>query len=253
MTANIKQIRTDLVLAYKAIAHLGWDDLTYTHLSARIPGTSTFLIQPFGLLFEEVTPESLIELSFEGEVIDRAHQSCNHTGYVIHGSIYKARPDLNAIFHLHTVDGVAVSIMQDGLMPLSQFALHFYNRMGYHDYGSLALQFHGQGDQVAADLGVHKALMLKNHGTLTCGETIHEALLYAYFLEKACQVQVKCLAAGRNLNIPAPEICEKAAQELRAFEPNFGYRDWQAWQRKLGVTAIPNPIINQTNMAYLKI
>src|SRR5476651_1284736 len=96
------ELRTKLALAYRIFAHLGWDDLTYTHLSARIPGTSSFLIQPFGLLFEEVTPESLIELSFDGAVMDNTHQAFNHTGYVIHGSIYKARPDINASFHLHT-------------------------------------------------------------------------------------------------------------------------------------------------------
>ncbi len=228
------KLRNDLALAYGIFAHLGWDDLTYTHLSVRIPGTSSFLIQPFGLFFEEVTPESLIELSFEGEVLDRKDHAVNHTGYVIHGSIYKARPDINAIFHLHTEDGVAVSVMKEGLLPISQFAIHFYNRISYHEYGSLALNFHGQGDQVAADLGDHKALMLRNHGTLTCGASLHEAFLYAYFLEKACRVQVKILAANQPLVIPSPEICEKAARELREFEPDFGIRDWQAWERKLG-------------------
>jgi ribulose-5-phosphate 4-epimerase/fuculose-1-phosphate aldolase len=231
---SIDQLRQELALAYRIFAHLGWDDLTYTHLSARIPGTSSFLIQPFGLLFEEVTPESLIELSFEGEVLDQQHHSYNHTGYVIHGSIYKARPDLNAIFHLHTVDGVAVSVMKDGLLPISQFALHFHNRMAYHEYGSLALSFHGQGDKVAADLGLHKAMMLRNHGTLTAGATIAEAYLYAHFLEKACRVQVKCMSSGQTLVLPSPDICEKASRELRDFEPDFGARDWQAWQRKLG-------------------
>jgi len=241
MTATIStlnntmgQLRKELALAYGIFADLGWDDLTYTHLSVRIPGTSSFLIQPFGLFFEEVTPESLIELSFDGQVLDRKDHAVNHTGYVIHGSIYKARPDINAVFHLHTEDGVAVSSMQNGLLPLSQFALHFYNRISYHKYGSLTLDFHGQGDQVAADLGENKALMLQNHGTLTCGENLHEAFLYAYFLEKACRVQVKALASGESLIIPSAEICEKAARELRDFESDFGKRDWQAWQRKLG-------------------
>jgi ribulose-5-phosphate 4-epimerase/fuculose-1-phosphate aldolase len=186
------------------------------------------------MLFEEVTPASLIEVSFDGDVLYKQDQSFNHTGYVIHGSIYKARPDLNASFHLHTVDGVAVSAMEEGLLPISQFALHFYNRISYHEYGSLALHFHGQGGQVAGDLGPYKAMMLRNHGTLTCGATIQEAMLYAYFLEKACQVQVKCLSSGQSLVIPAPDICEKAAEDLRAFEPEFGFRDWKAWERTLG-------------------
>jgi ribulose-5-phosphate 4-epimerase/fuculose-1-phosphate aldolase len=230
---SIDILRQELALAYRIFASLGWDDLTYTHLSARIPGRNAFLIQPFGLLFEEVTPESLIEVSFDGDVEYAPHQAFNHTGYVIHGSIYKARPDLNASFHLHTIDGVAVSIMEAGLLPLSQFALHFYNRISYHDYGSLALNFHGQGGQVAADLGSNKAMILRNHGTLTCGGTLQEAFLYANFLEKACRVQVKVLASGQTLCIPSAEICEQAAQDLRNFEPEFGARDWAALKRKL--------------------
>jgi ribulose-5-phosphate 4-epimerase/fuculose-1-phosphate aldolase len=230
---NVDQLRQELSLAYRMLAAMGMDDLTYTHLSARIPEKAAFLIQPFGMLFEEVTPEALIEVSFDGEVVYDAHQAFNHTGYVIHGSIYKARPDINASFHLHTIDGVAVSAMEDGLLPISQFALHFYNRISYHNYGSLALQFHGQGSQVAADLGQNKAMLLRNHGTLTCGETLQEAFLYASFLEKACQVQVKALASGRPLVVPSPEICEKAARDLREFEPDFGCRDWAALKRKL--------------------
>lgn len=226
-------IREDLSLAYRILAFLGWDDLTYTHLSARIPGKESFLIQPFGALFEEATPESLIEINFRGEVVDQTHKQYNHTGYVIHGSIYKERPDLNAVFHLHTVDGVAVSALKEGLLPLSQFSLHFYNRMSYHDYSSLALDFHHQGSSVAKDLGSNKAMILRNHGTLTCGETIPEAFLYAYFLEKSCQVQVRALNSGKETITPPSEICEQAARDLREFEPNFGARDWEAWKRKL--------------------
>lgn len=226
-------IREELALAYRIFAHLGWDDLTYTHLSARIPGREAFLIQPFGLFFNQVTPEKLIELNFNGEVIDQQDKPYNHTGYVIHGSIYKARPDINAIFHLHTIDGVALSTLEEGLLPLSQFSLHFYNRISYHDYASLALDFHHQGGNIAQDLGVNKAMILRNHGTLTCGETVAEAYLYAHFLEKACQVQMKALASDRPLNMPSPEICEQAAQDLRNFEPTFGQRDWEAWKALL--------------------
>lgn len=227
-------LREDLKLAYRIFSHLGWDDLTYTHISARLPGSDTFFIQPFGLLFEEVVPECLIELSMDGKTLHDVHSTFNHTGYVIHGSIYSRRPDINAIIHLHTVDGVAVSAMQEGLMPMSQFALHFYEKLSYHDYGSLALQFHGQGDALAQDLGQNKAMMLSNHGTLTCGTNLAEAVLYAYFLEKACQVQVRAMSGGKGVIMPSHEICKKAARELREFEPDFGARDWKAWKRKLG-------------------
>lgn len=232
---DAKQIlREDLKLAYRIFAHLGWDDMTYTHISARIPGADTYFIQPFGTLFEEVEPECLIELSMDGKAVHDVHSQFNHTGYVIHGSIYNSRPDINAIIHLHTVDSVAVSAMQEGLMPISQFALHFYEKLSYHEYGSLALHFHGQGDQVATDLGKNKAMLLNNHGSLTCGANLAEATLYAYFLEKACQVQVRALGSGKNVLTPSSEICRKAAQDLRNFEPDFGARDWQAWRRKLG-------------------
>ncbi len=228
-----KQLRCDLAAAYRIFAMLKMDDLTYTHLSARLPGTDTYLIYPFGELFEEVTASSLLKVSVEGKVLEGQEAQYNQTGYVIHGNIYKARPDINAVFHLHTTAGVAVSAMESGLLPISQFSFHFYNRLAYHPYDSLTLENDRQGCSLAGDLGEKRAMILRNHGTLTCGATIHEAFLYMYFLEQACRVQVAALSGGQNLIIPSPAVCEKAAIDVREFEPNFGIRDFTALMRKL--------------------
>ena len=147
--------------------------------------------------------------------------------------MYQAREDIHAVFHVHTVAGVAVSCMQFGLLPLSQFALHFYKRMAYHEYNALNLDVATQGRQLAVDLGEHKAMMLRNHGTMTCGETVEEALFYLLFLEEACRVQVAALSAGRAaLILPEETVCEAAYQAMTAFEQGqIGERDFLAMCR----------------------
>ena len=230
------QTRTTLAAAYRILAQRQMDDLTYTHLSARVQGEDAYFIYPFGMLFEEVTASSLLKVSLTGEILEGEEFQYNQTGYVIHGSIYQARPDINAVFHLHTTAGVAVSAMDCGLLPLSQFSLHFYNRMGYHGYDSLALDYRHQGHKLAQDLGAHKALILRNHGTLTCGATVPEAFLYMHFLEQSCRVQCAAMASGQALATLPSDLCEKAAKDLRAFEPAFGERDWMALIRKLEKT-----------------
>jgi len=228
-----KNVRIQLAAAYRIFADLGMDDLTYTHLSARLPGSDTYFIYPFGLLFEEVTASNLLKVSLNGEVLEGTESQYNQTGYIIHGSIYKNRPDVNAVFHLHTTSGIAVSAMDCGLLPLSQFSFHFYDQIAYHSYDSLALENTRQGENLAHDLGLKKAMMLCNHGTLTCGATIHEAFLYMHFLEQACKVQCAALSAGQKVIIPPHNICEQASRDMRNFEPNFGIRDWTALIRKL--------------------
>lgn len=226
-------LREELGLAYQILSDLNMDDLTYTHLSARIPGADTFYIYPFGLLFSEVTPENLLTVNVAGEVLQGSELQYNQTGYNIHSAIYRARPDINAIFHLHTPATVAVSCMECGLLPLSQFAFHFYRRLSYHHYDSLVLDGARQGSQLVQDLGENKVLLLRNHGSLTCGTTIHEAFFYMYYLEQACKVQLAALATGKPLVFPSPEVCERAAVDMRNFEPNLGFRDWQALKRRL--------------------
>lgn len=225
------EIKNNLALAYRMLAHLKMDDLTYTHLSARVPGKACYYIYAFGLLFSEVTPENLLTVTFDGEIIQGSEMQCNRTGYVLHSAVYKARPDIHAVFHCHTHAGIAVSAMECGLLPISQFALHFYNRVAYHAYNSLALDPEEHHHALVHDLDCHKTMFLRNHGTLLCGATLHEALFYAYHLEQACKVQCLALQTGQPLILPSPEVCEKAVHDLLSFEKDLGMRDWRALER----------------------
>jgi len=226
------QLKQDLADAYKILAHLGLDDHTYTHLSVRAQDKNSFYIYPFGLRFEEVEADNLMKISLDGEVLLGEEYQYNRTGYVIHCNIYKVRPDINAIFHLHTPATVAVSSLKEGLMPINQWALHFYKRVAYHDYNSLALEKE-QGKTLANDLGEYLVMLLRGHGSIICGKTIQEALFYTYRLELACKTQCMTLAMNRDLIVPSPDICQKSVNDLLSFETNLGERDWLAWLRLL--------------------
>ncbi len=228
-----QEIRKNLAAAYRLIAYYGFDDLTFSHLSARVPGKDAFFIQPFGLLFDEVTASSLLTVDFDGNVLEGDEYQYNKTGYVIHGSIYKNRPDLNSVFHMHTIEGIAVSAMPEGLLPISQWALHFYDRVSYHNYNSLALNNNEHEDPLVKDLGENKVMFLRNHGTLVCGETIHEAFILTNHLENACKTQVAAMASHDNLIIPDETTCKKTVQDLLGFEKDIGKRDWIALLRML--------------------
>lgn len=226
------QVKLDLAKAYYLLSRFGLDDQTYTHLSARVPGEDAYYIYPFGLLFQEVTPHNLLKVSLDGQVLEGSEETYNRTGYVIHGAVYQDRPEINAVFHVHTIAGVAVSSMKWGLLPLSQFSYIFYEALGRYPYDSLALSPEKQGEDITKALGSHKALLLENHGTLTCGRDVAEAFGLLRFLENACQVQVQALQAGYdNLIFPDPETCKKARSDMLAFEENFGQRDFQAYCR----------------------
>lgn len=228
------EIRKKLAVCYRVIAQQKMDDLTYAHLSARSSRRDSFFIYPFGMLFSEVSENTLLEVSLDGEIISGKEQQYNKTGYIIHGNIYKSRSDINSVFHLHTKDGIAVSAMKFGLLPISQFALHFYNRISYHEYNSLALDDNEHGYDIVKDLGKNKTMLLRNHGTITSGTTIEEAMFFTHHLEQACRVQIQALAAGYdNLIFPDEKICEKAVNDLLSFEKNLGERDFKALERNL--------------------
>lgn len=224
-------IRKNLSYAYQILAKLGMADHTYTHLSARPEGAQYYYINPFGLRFEEVTEDNLLKVSFEGDVLEGEEFQYNKTGYIIHGSIYKSRPDLKAIFHLHTVESVAVSCMKNGLMPLSQWALHFYDQINYHDYNSLALDNNSHGIDLVRDLADKKVMFLRHHGMITSGNTIHEAMFYCHHLELACKTQIAALSSGVELLSLDQKICKQTNHDLLGFEKDLGFRDWQAWVR----------------------
>jgi len=228
-------IKTDLSHAYQILAHLKMDDHTYTHLSARATDPKQYYIYPFGLRFEEVLANNLLKVSLEGKIIEGSEYQYNKTGYVIHGNIYQNRPDVNAVFHLHTPASVAVSAMKDGLLPISQWALHFYKQIAYHQYNSLALDNEVHGSDLVQDLGLLNTMLLRSHGMLTCGKTLQEALFRAYHLEMACQTQCLALQTSQELIYPSEKICEQAVHDLLSFEKKLGDRDWKAWVRTLNL------------------
>lgn len=227
------QVKRDLANAYKILAKLGMDDHTYTHLSARPSGADYYYIYPFGLRFSEVTEDNLLKVDLNGNVLEGSEKQYNKTGYIIHGSIYRAKTNICVVFHLHTVSTVAVSAMKKGLLPISQWALHFYDRLAYHDYNALALDNDIHGDQLVDDLSDKKVMFLRNHGFIACGQTIHEAMFYCYHLEMACKTQIAALSTNTELIIPPLSICEKARDDMLIFEEDLGFRDWEAWLRWL--------------------
>jgi ribulose-5-phosphate 4-epimerase/fuculose-1-phosphate aldolase len=233
---NNKEIKSDLAKAYQILAILKADDHTYTHLSSRAEDGKSLFIYPFGLTFAEVTEENLIQVTFDGEIISGSEYQYNRTGYIIHGELYKARLDINHIFHLHTHASVAVSAMKSGLIAASQWALHFYDNIAYHDYDSLSLEsFNGM--RLAEDLGKKFVMLLRNHGMITSGRTIAEAMFYFHHLEQACKAQIMMLSSGQEIIIPSEELCRKTVSELLTFEKNLGERDWKAWCRRLRLNA----------------
>jgi len=223
--------RKELEILYKIIAYLKLDDNTYKHLSTRSSSKESYFILPFGLRFEEITEDNLIEIGLDGKVHSKDDAKYNKTGYVIHGQIYKNREDVNSIIHVHSPEIVAVSSIKEGLMPISQWALHFYNKISYHEYNSLILDVDNQ--DLIKDLGQNNILMLRNHGIIICGKTIHEALFYLYHMQIACKTQILTLSQNRELVIPSVFIAEKSVQDLLSFEQDLGKRDWDAWVRLL--------------------
>jgi ribulose-5-phosphate 4-epimerase/fuculose-1-phosphate aldolase len=224
-----------LSIAHRIISSLKMDDMTYTHISHRID-KNHFFLSPFGLLYEEVTPDNLIKINLDGEISeDNSYKSANPTGVAVHSSIYKARQNINSIIHLHTNNSIAVSVMKFGLLPISQHALHFYEKIAYHKYDSLFLNEKDQMQKIIYDMSDKNIIILNNHGFITCGKTIEEALFYAYHLEKACIIQVLTLSSCNfiDLIIPDHETCKKACDDLLSFEKNLGERDWKAWLNKL--------------------
>ncbi|MDO7842297.1 class II aldolase/adducin family protein [Sphingomonas immobilis] len=192
--------RRDLAACYRLCALNGWDDLVATHISARVPGEEAFLINPFGFLFEEITPSSLVKIDLDGNLLAPTPHSVNQAGFVIHSAVHAARPDAHCVMHLHTRDGVAVSAIEEGLLPLNQTAMLLATDIAFHEYEGVALHLE-ERERLAADLGSRSLMLLRNHGTLALGPTVADAFTSMYFLEWACSVQVRTLAMGRPLHM----------------------------------------------------
>ena len=229
------KIRVDLAAAYRLIAYYGWDDLIFTHLSARIPGPDHhFLLNPYNLMFEEVTASSLVKVDLHGNPVEPSPFITNPAGFTIHSAIHMAREDANAVIHLHTPHGQAVSAHGDGLLPLTQTAMLIREDVAYHDYEGVAVDLE-ERERIVADLGPKCAMLLRNHGTLAVGETVGEAFIRIYFLERACQAQILALSAGEgHLNNPpqgAPEVT--AEQGKVGLKLAAGALAWPALLRKM--------------------
>ena len=199
-------VRVDLAAAYRLVALHGWDDLIFTHLSARVPGTDHFLINPSGQLFEEITASSLVKVDVEGNKVEASPYPVNPAGFTIHSALHMNREDAHCVIHLHTVQGQGVSAQPDGLLPITQTALIVGDDLAYHDFEGVAEDLE-ERERIVADLGDKNALILRNHGTLTVGETVADAWLRMYFLERACEAQIAAQAGG------APLVAQSSAQE----------------------------------------
>ncbi|HEY7809723.1 MAG TPA: class II aldolase/adducin family protein [Allosphingosinicella sp.] len=228
------KVRVDLAAAYRLVAYYGWDDLIFTHLSARIPGPEHhFLLNPYNLMFEEVTASSLVKVDTTGNPVGPSPFITNPAGFTIHSAIHMARADAYAVIHLHTPHGQAVSAHGEGLLPLTQTAMLVREDVAYHDYEGVAVDL-DERERIVADLGDKGAMLLRNHGTLAVGETVGEAFLKIYFLERACEAQILALSAGEgNLNNPPQGSPEVTAQQGRmGLKLAAGALAWPALLRK---------------------
>ncbi len=218
-------LRCDLAALYRLVAHHRWTDFIYTHISVRLPGAEHhFLINPYGVNFHQMRASDLVKIDLHGAVVEDGAQSrrVNAAGFTIHSAIHMARPDLICVVHTHTAAGIAVSAQKDGLLPLSQHALKFHGRLGYHGYEGIALDL-DERQRLVADLGPHKAMILRNHGLLVGGTSIAEAFHMTYMLERACQAQVAALSGGADLIFPPEDVCRHTAEQFRAQENDEHY------------------------------
>src|SRR5215471_8605265 len=228
------QARVDLAAAYRLVALYGWDDLIFTHISARVPGPDHhFLLNPYGMMFEEVTASSLVKIDLKGNKVMDSPHFINPAGFTIHSAVHEAREDALCVMHLHTRNGIAVSAQKDGLLPLSQQAMGPLSSLAYHDYEGLALD-ETEKPRLVTDFGDKKFLILRNHGLLTVGRTVAEAFLGMFLLERACEIQILAQSGGSELSpIPTP-IIGRVASQLNAVTIGMGATlTWPGLLRKI--------------------
>lgn len=230
------QERIDLAAAYRLIAHFGLDDSIFTHISARAPadeGDHAFLINPFGLRFDEVTAGNLVTVDLDGTILrDEFGAGINQAGFTIHSAVHAARPEIGCVVHTHTVAGVAVSSMEEGLLPLNQWSLQFHNRVASHAYEGIALDL-AERERLVADLGERKVMILENHGMLTCGASVGEAFSLMYNLERSCRAQVAILSSGGTVRPVSGQLAEHTARQYEAGRGDDPAVDpeWDAYRR----------------------
>ena len=222
-------VRVDLAASYRLVAHFGWEDLVFTHITARVPGSlDQFLINPYGMFFDEITASSLVKIDLAGNKVEESPFPVNPAGFVIHSAIHAARHDARCVLHTHTLNGVAVSAQRDGLLPISQHSIFVLASLGYHDFEGPALR-DDEKPRLVADLGDNTSLILRNHGLLTVGETVAEAFVAMYYLEASCAIQVRAQAGGGELIPVSKEIIDAAYTQVQAPSRPRGSRGDLVW------------------------
>ena len=225
--------RVNLAAAYHLADHFDMSDIVWNHITTKTSSTKeTFLINPFGFRYDEITASNLLEINSNGQVINNSKSSINHTGFVIHGAIHQARKDIKCIMHTHSRAGLAISSLKEGLIPMIQDAAIFYNRVSYHEWEGMSTD-QNECQRLSKSLGNNKVLILRNHGLLTCGETISEAFILMYYLDRACKNQIDVMSTNMDAKIPSNNIMEYAAGQYDDPRFKLGKHEWPALLRLL--------------------
>jgi ribulose-5-phosphate 4-epimerase/fuculose-1-phosphate aldolase len=230
-----RELREDLAAAYRLIAHFGMTDLVFTHLSVQLPSENghRFLVNPYGLLFEEITASSLVEVDAEGAPAQATSWPVNPAGFVIHSAIHRERHNAGCVMHTHTLAGMAVAAQAGGLLPLNQISIEFHGEVAVHEYEGIAADDNlSERERLVRDLGARHCLILRNHGLLTVGQTVAEAFYWMYYLEQSCRIQLAAQASGAPLSMPSEAVVARTARQFGG-ELNKGWLTWQALKRKL--------------------
>lgn len=222
VSAEEWKLRVDLAAAYRLVALFGWDDLVFTHISARVPGPEHhFLINPYGMMFDEITASSLVKIDLNGNKVMDSTYDINPAGFTIHSAIHAAREDALCVMHTHSINGVAVSAQKEGVLPISQQASVVLSSLGYHNYEGIALR-EDEKPRLVADLGENNFFMLRNHGLLTVGSTVADAFLFMYLFEAACMIQIRAQAGGGELVSIDPRIIAGVKAATQQVTKNAG-------------------------------
>jgi ribulose-5-phosphate 4-epimerase/fuculose-1-phosphate aldolase len=229
-----RAMREDLAAAYRLIADFGMTDLVFTHLSARLPGGGhRFLVNPYGMLFEEITASSLVVVDADGQPSQKSSWPVNPAGFVIHSAVHRGREDAVCVMHTHTLAGMTVAAQDGGVLPLNQMSIELHGHVAIHEYEGIAADDNlDERDRLVRDLGALPCMILRNHGLLTVGRGVAEAFYWMYYLEQACRLQVMAQSTGAKLLMPSEEIVVRTVTQFSA-DANKGWLPWQALRRKL--------------------
>ena len=229
-------VRVDLAACYRLIELFGLSDLVFNHVTAKVPGEEhRYLINPYGLAYEEMTASNLVKIDLEGRIVEPTPHEINPAGFVIHSAIHAARPDAVCVLHTHSPAATAVACLPEGFVPMTQGGFQFHDRIAYHEYEGFALN-EAEKKRLVEDLGPHNVMLLRNHGVVTIGRSVAEAFRRMYFLEQACRIQLEVLQTGRKPHLPAPGVAEHTARNWESGDAGIGTeepREWQALLRRL--------------------